>query len=169
MEQAIIAAKGQGNSVGGIVQLQIRGVPAGLGDPVFGKLEARLAQALMSIGAVRGIEFGLGFECAKTKGSEFNDAIKDDKFLTNNSGGITGGISNGNEIILRIAIRPTPSISLPQETVDISGKNRTISIEGRHDPCIVPRIVPVVESMAALVILDAWEIQNRLNPNWLSE
>lgn len=167
MEKAILAAKEEGDSVGGIVELKISGVPAGLGDPVFGKLDARLAGALTSLGAVKGIEFGDGFRAVAKKGSDFNDQMGDGGFATNNAGGILGGISNGEQIVIRLAIKPTPSISKPQKTCDAEGDNREISIDGRHDPCIVPRIVPVVESMAALVILDTWEIQNRLNPDWL--
>jgi chorismate synthase len=148
------------------VELRIAGVPAGLGDPVFGKLDARLAGALCSLGAVKGIEFGKGFEAARLRGSEFNDQMRDGGFVSNNAGGILGGISTGHQIVMRIAVRPTPSISKPQRTCDKAGNNIDIEIEGRHDPCIVPRIVPVTETMAALVILDAWQIQQRLRPDW---
>jgi len=166
MEEAILEARSAGDSVGGIVQLEIKGVPAGLGDPVFGKLNARLGAALLSLGAVKGIEFGDGFYSSRLRGSQFNDPMRDGRFLSNHAGGILGGISSGADIILRLAVKPTPSVSLPQETYDTTGKNRSLRIEGRHDPCIVPRIIPVVEAMAALVILDLWDIQKRLRPTW---
>jgi len=164
MQQAILDARKDGDSVGGIVELRISGLPAGLGDPVFGKIDARLAGALFSLGAVKALEFGDGFKAAVSKGSEFNDQIRDGKFLTNRAGGVLGGISTGQNIIIKLAIKPTPSISKVQETVDKKGNSKKIKIEGRHDPCILPRIIPVVESMAALVLLDAWEIQQRLRP-----
>ncbi len=163
MEQAIVKAKSEKESVGGIVRLVIKNAPAGLGDPVFFKLDARLGMAFFSIGAVKGVEFGLGFESAKLKGSENNDQMNADGFMTNNAGGILGGISNGNDIISNIAVKPTPSIFKNQETINMQGSQENIKIEGRHDPCIVPRIIPVIESMAALVILDAVEIQERIS------
>lgn len=162
MEKKILEVKAEGDSIGGMIQLEIKGVPAGLGDPVFYKLDARLAAAILSLGAVKGIEFGAGFKVAEMKGSENNDQMQDGRFLTNNAGGILGGISTGEDIVVRIAVKPTPSILKEQKTIDIYGKNRTIRIEGRHDPCIVPRLVPVVEAMAAIVILDALLIQERL-------
>ena len=162
MEEEILKAKKEGDSVGGIVQLEIKGVPAGIGDPIFGKLDARLSMALFSIGAVKGIEFGDGFELARMKASEANDQMDKNGFKTNRSGGILGGISTGEDIIIKIAVKPTPSISKEQMTVDIQNNERIIKIEGRHDPCIVPRIIPVVESMAALVILDALMIQEKI-------
>lgn len=166
MEQAILDAKSEGDSVGGIVQLEVSGVPAGLGDPVFGKLDAALGKALLSLGAVKGIEFGAGFEAARMHGSECNDPMRDGRFVTNNAGGILGGISNGEDIVVRLAVKPTASVGVTQETCDLEGNNATIRIEGRHDPCIVPRVIPVVECMAALVILDLWETQSRLRPGW---
>jgi chorismate synthase len=165
MQQAILQAREDGDSVGGIVELRISGAPAGLGDPVFGKLDARLAGAICSLGAVKAIEFGDGFSAAGMRASEFNDQMRNGSFLSNHAGGILGGISTGQEIVARIAVKPTPSISKTQRTCDINGRNEEIKIEGRHDPCIVPRIIPVVESMAALVLLDAWEIQDRLRPS----
>lgn len=168
MEAAILAAKEEKDSLGGIIELRINGVPPGLGDPVFGKLDARLALALLSIGATTGFEIGSGFAAARMRGSQHNDPMRDGKFLSNHAGGISGGISNGNEIIIRVCIKPTSSIERPQHTIDISGANREVIVEGRHDPCIVPRVIPVVEAMAALVILDAWEIQNRVRPGWLN-
>ncbi len=166
MEAAIQVARKDCDSVGGIVQLDVLGVPVGLGDPVFGKLEARLAGAIMSIGAVKGVEIGKGFALARMRGSESNDNMADGNFLGNNAGGITGGISTGQTINLRIAVKPTSSIAKPQRTLDTQGRNSEINVHGRHDPCIVPRAIPVIESMAALVILDAWEMQSRLRPGW---
>jgi chorismate synthase len=163
MEQAIVKAKSEKESVGGIVRLVVKNAPAGLGDPVFYKLDARLGMAFFSIGAVKGVEFGIGFESAKLRGSENNDQMNADGFMSNNSGGILGGISNGNDIISNIAVKPTPSIFKNQGTINTLGKEENIKIEGRHDPCIVPRIIPVIESMAALVILDALEIQERIS------
>jgi chorismate synthase len=166
MAAAILKAKEDKDSVGGIIELRITGMPAGLGDPVFGKLDARLAAALLSIGATMGFEIGAGFDAARRRGSENNDAMQDGALLSNNAGGIVGGISNGNEIVIRVAIKPTSSIEKPQRTIDIEGRNRDVVVEGRHDPCIVPRVVPVIEAMAALVLLDAWEMQTRIRPGW---
>lgn len=166
MEEAIIRARKERDSVGGVIQLEITGVPAGLGDPVFGKLSARLAGAIMSIGAIKGVEIGGGFQLARLRGSEANDPMRDGGFVRNHAGGILGGISTGEPIVLRVAVKPTSSIAQPQETIDLHGTNQTIEVHGRHDPCIVPRAVPVVEHMAALVLLDAWEVQTRLRPDW---
>ncbi|MFQ6047947.1 MAG: chorismate synthase [Phycisphaerae bacterium] len=166
MEQAILAARAEQDSVGGIVQLEIHGVPAGLGDPVFAKLDARLTAALMTIGATKGVEIGEGFALTRLRGSQSNDAMADGTFLSNKAGGVAGGISTGQPIVLRLAVKPTSSIGKPQRTIDVAGRNRQIEVHGRHDPCIVPRVIPVAESMAALVILDAWEIQSRLRPDW---
>ena len=146
------------DSVGGIVETLVQGVPAGLGDPVFDKIDAMLAHALMSIGAVKGLEVGKGFDSARMSGSQFNDSyfMKNGvvRTATNNAGGILGGISSGEEIVLRIAVRPPSSIASSQQTVDIEGRECSIEVRGRHDPCIVPRIVPVVEAMVAVTILD---------------
>ena len=166
MEKAILDAKKEGDSLGGIVQIDIMGVPAGMGDPVFGKLDARLGMAILSIGGVKGVEFGEGFSSASLKGSENNDLMKDGKFLTNNAGGILGGISNGEKIIIRAAVKPTPSVFKKQQTCNKKNENVELSIEGRHDPCIVPRIIPVMESMVALTILDALELQKSINPSY---
>ncbi len=166
MEAAIIAAKDDLDSVGGVIQLEIFGVPAGLGDPVFDKLDARLAKALLSLGATKGFEIGKGFELTRMRGSESNDGMSSEGFISNNAGGISGGISTGDPIIIRMAVKPTSSIVKQQKTVDTELRDQTIEVHGRHDPCIVPRIIPVVENMAALVILDAWEIQERLRPEW---
>ena len=154
IEQEILAAKTAGDSVGGIVELVARGCPAGLGDPVFGKLDAMIAGTMMGIGAVKGVEIGDGFTVVKKSGSENNDPMTKDGFSSNHAGGILGGISTGQDIIVRIAVKPTPSIAKVQRTRDINGNDVEISIKGRHDPCIVPRIVPVAEAMLALVLLD---------------
>ncbi|MFH1256545.1 MAG: chorismate synthase [Candidatus Diapherotrites archaeon] len=163
MEQKILAAQKKGNSVGGIVEVFAKGAPAGLGEPVFDKLDAQIAKALMSIPAVKGVEIGAGFGAARLTGAQNNDQIKNVggkiKFLSNNAGGILGGISTGQDIVARIAVKPTASIALEQRTVDEKGRNKKISVHGRHDPCIVPRVVPVAEAMMALVLIDALEKQ----------
>jgi chorismate synthase len=153
-EDVILSAKENGDSVGGIVELTIKGCPAGIGNPVFDKLDAALASAIMSIGAVKGVEIGDGFLSAKKYGSENNDCMGKDGFLSNHAGGILGGISTGEDIIVRFAVKPTPSIKKEQKTVSVSGEETTVSTGGRHDPCIAPRIVVVAECMAALVIAD---------------
>jgi chorismate synthase len=155
-EEEIREAKAAGDSVGGIVEIVAEGCPAGLGDPVMGKLDGAIAGAMMGIGAVKGVEIGSGFSAARLRGSEHNDPIVPGGFLSNHAGGILGGISTGQEIVVRIAVKPTPSISMPQQTIDTGGTAREIRVEGRHDPCIVPRIVPVAEAMLALVLVDAW-------------
>jgi chorismate synthase len=168
MERKILRVKKEGDSVGGIVEIIVKNAPAGLGDPVFDKLEADLAKALMSIGAVKGVEVGNGFRSARMKGSKNNDAMYYDKKTkrvrtrTNNAGGIVGGISNGEDIILRIAVKPPSSIVPAQETVTVDGKPARIAVEGRHDPCICPRIVPVAEAMVALTLLDHVIRQERI-------
>lgn len=155
MEERVLFYKSQGDSIGGIVEVLVRNVPPGLGDPVFGKLDAEIAGALMSIGGVRAVEIGDGFQVARMRGSENNDQIDRHGFKTNHAGGVLGGISTGQEIRARIAVKPTPSIKKKQEAIDIFGRERRISIQGRHDPCICPRIVPVAEAMVALVLYDA--------------
>ncbi|MCC8014677.1 MAG: chorismate synthase [Eubacterium sp.] len=146
------------DSVGGVVECRISGMPVGIGEPVFDKLDAALSKAVMSIGAVKGVELGEGFGASLKKGSENNDPffIKDGKTAKakNSSGGVLGGMSDGDEIILRAAFKPTPSISQPQMTVNRNGKEEEIVIKGRHDPIIVPRAVVVVEAMAAVTVLD---------------
>jgi chorismate synthase len=159
MEALIREMKEEGDSVGGIVEVLAIGVPAGLGEPVFDKLDAELAKALMSIGAVKGVEIGAGFEAARMKGSEMNDELYLQegtiRTRTNNAGGILGGISMGEPILCRIAVKPTSSISKPQRSVDLEKMEEVeIKITGRHDPCICPRIVPVAEAMVALVLVD---------------
>jgi chorismate synthase len=142
------------DSAGGIVECRVTGVPAGLGEPVFDKLDADLAKAMLSLGAVKGFEIGAGFACADMTGSEHNDWMDAEGFVTNHAGGVLGGISSGSPILFRIAVKPTSSIEKPQRTVTVDGEETSISTEGRHDPCICPRIVPVVEAMAALVLID---------------
>jgi chorismate synthase len=158
MEEVIDTARKSGDSVGGIVEVRARGVKAGLGYPVYNRLDGDLASGLMGINAVKGVEIGDGFGCAEMKGSEFNDPMEMKggavSFQKNSAGGILGGISNGDEIVCRIAVKPTPSIAKEQETVTASGENRKVSVEGRHDPCICPRAVPVAEAMVALVLAD---------------
>jgi chorismate synthase len=159
MEKAILSAREGKDSVGGVIEAVALGVPAGLGEPVFDKLDADLAKAMMSIPAVKGVEIGKGFELAEMRGSQANDAfiLKEGiiQTETNNCGGILGGISNGMPIVVRVAVKPTSSIRLKQKTVDIEKMGDAfIEVEGRHDPCIVPRAVVVVESMLALVLAD---------------
>jgi chorismate synthase len=148
-----------GDSCGGIVECRIRGVAPGLGEPVFDKLDGELAKAMLSIGAVKGIEFGAGFSAAGMLGSEHNDGMCAEGFMTNHAGGILGGISTGQDIVFRIAVKPTSSISVPQRTVNVQGDEQEIRTIGRHDPCICPRIVPVVEAMACLVLEDQYKRQ----------
>jgi len=162
MLERVTKAKEAGDSVGGVVECRVTGVPAGLGEPVFDKLEADLAKAILSIGATRGIEFGAGFKAAEMSGSEHNDELTRHGFATNRTGGILGGISTGQEIVFRVAVKPTSSISVVQNTVDLEGREAKIQTHGRHDPCICPRIVPVVEAMAALVLEDHWKRQEAL-------
>ena len=154
MEEAILKAKYELDSVGGVIELCIKNVPAGLGEPVFDRLNARLAYAVMSIPAVKGVEFGAGFKAAAMRGSENNDEITQDGFLSNNAGGTLGGISSGQDIVLRFAVKPTSSILTPKKTVDKNGELREIITKGRHDPCIAPRGVVVAEAMVAVTIVD---------------
>ena len=154
MEAKLKEAKRAGDSLGGIVEIIIRGCPAGLGEPVFDKMDADIAKALMSIGTVKGVEIGAGFTVAEMAGSQANDPITPDGFLSNNSGGILAGITTGEEIIIRVACKPIPSISKVQRTVDIHGKPVEISIKGRHDVSVIPRIIPVCEAMVNIVLAD---------------
>jgi chorismate synthase len=148
----------EGNSVGGVIECVVRGVPPGLGEPVFDKLEADLAKAMLSLPATKGFEIGSGFAGSQVTGAEHNDAfeIRDGKVRTrtNFSGGIQGGISNGENIFFRVAFKPTATILRPQQTVTTSGESTELSARGRHDPCVLPRAVPMVEAMAALVLCD---------------
>jgi chorismate synthase len=154
------------DSIGGIIEAVVHGCPAGLGNPVFDKLNARLSYALMSIGGLRGIEFGAGFKATAMLGSQHNDRFFMDgetiRPRTNRAGGILGGISTGEDIVLRVGIKPTSSIAQSQQTVTTNKKDTTIEIKGRHDPCLCPRIVPVVEAMIALTLVDALMLQKTI-------
>jgi chorismate synthase len=154
MMTALEKARKAGDSLGGVVEVRVTGCPAGLGEPVFDKLDAELAKAIMSVGAVKGVEVGAGFEAARLKGSENNDPIRSTGFVSNRAGGILGGISNGDELVLRAAVKPIPSIMKPQKTIDRNGRNATLELTGRFDVTAVSRIVPVVEAMVALVLAD---------------
>lgn len=166
MLSRIIELKGAGDSGGGIITCRVtggaEGLPVGMGEPVFDKLDASLAHAIISIGAIKGIEFGSGFECANLTGKEHNDEMRINsetqkpKFLSNHAGGILGGLSSGSDIIFRAAVKPVSSISLPQQSIDSDGKECEIEVHGRHDVCLCPRIVPVIEAMTALVVLDLY-------------
>ena len=157
---AILAAKTAGDSVGGVIAAEVRGMPVGVGDPMFGGLENRIAQAVFGIPAVKGIEFGDGFAASERRGSENNDPYRmvDGKVkpVTNHAGGILGGLSTGEPITFRVAVKPTSSIAIEQDSVNLqTGENARLRVHGRHDPCIVPRAVPCVEAAAALAVYDA--------------
>jgi chorismate synthase len=154
MEKKIEEVKERGDTLGGIVEILVRGCPPGLGEPVFDKLEADLAKALMSIGAVRGVEIGAGFRVARMRGSECNDPLGPKGFEKNDAGGVLGGISNGADILLRAAIKPIPSVHLEQKTVDQDMRPVSLHIDGRHDVSAIPRINPVCEAMVAIVLAD---------------
>jgi chorismate synthase len=162
MMELIERVRAEKDSIGGIVECVVKGVPPGIGDPVFDKLDADLAKAILSIGATKGIEFGAGFRAAAMRGSEHNDPMDGGGFITNNAGGIIGGISSGADILFRTVVKPTSSIALEQRTVGIDGREAVISTEGRHDPCICPRIIPVIEAMTAIVLLDHIKRQEAL-------
>lgn len=163
MLRRIEAVKAQQDSVGGIIECRITGVEPGLGEPVFDKLDAELAHAMLSIGSVKGIEFGAGFAAADMTGQQHNDPMDENGYRSNNAGGIIGGITTGAPIIFRIVVKPTSSIAAPQQTVDTQGRPITIRTEGRHDACICPRIVPVVEAMTAVVLEDHYKRQRALH------
>jgi len=184
MEKLILDYKNKGDSIGGVVETIAMGVPVGLGEPVFGKLDGDLAKALMEIGSVKGVEIGLGFDVITSTASEINDEfyIKDKNneyektdltnigTTTNTSGGILGGISNGMPIVVRIAVKPTPSISMMQNTVDLEKNEETkIEIKGRHDPCICPRVTVVSESVMAIVLADHMLRSGFINPSNLNK
>ncbi len=154
MERRLAEAKREGESLGGVVDVRIGGCPAGLGEPVFDKLDAELAKAFMGIGTVKGVEIGAGFAAADMTGSECNDPIGPAGFASNLAGGILAGISNGEPIVLRAACKPIPSIGKAQETIDLGGNPVTLAVRGRHDVCVIPRILPVCEAMACLVLAD---------------
>lgn len=162
MEAAALAAHAQGDSVGGVIECMATGLPAGLGAPFFDGVESTLSHLLFSVPAVKGVEFGEGFGFAAMRGSQANDAFRmaDGKVttVTNHSGGINGGITNAMPVIFRCVIRPTPSIACPQQTVSLkTGEDATLTIQGRHDPCILPRAVPVIEAVTAIALLDLWK------------
>src|SRR5690606_19570893 len=155
MEAYIKTIKKEGDTIGGVVSCVLQNIPIGLGEPVFGKLHARLGEAMLSINAVKGFEYGSGFEGVKMKGSEHNDAFNaDGTTKTNRSGGVQGGISNGMDIHFRVAFKPVATILKAYETIDKEGNMVMTQGKGRHDPCVVPRAVPIVEAMAALVLAD---------------
>ena len=159
MEEAIIAAKEAGDSLGGVVECIALNIPVGVGEPLFDALDADLAKALFAIPAVKGVEFGAGFKSAELQGSQNNDSflLKGGKVVTatENAGGVLGGLSNGMPIVIRVAIKPTPSIAKEQKTVDlVSMENTCISVKGRHDPCVVPKAVPAIEAVVAITLVD---------------
>jgi chorismate synthase len=154
MVEKLEKAKRKGDSIGGIVEILVRGCPPGLGEPVFDKIDADLAKALMSTGTVKGVEIGAGFQAARMTGFECNDPITAEGFSTNHAGGILAGITNGDEIVIRVACKPIPSIERTQKTIAVHGKPVTVSIKGRHDVCVIPRIIPVCEAMVSIVLAD---------------
>ncbi len=157
MEELIASVKAEGDTIGGIISCVIKGCPPGLGEPEFGKLHAQLGSAMLGINAVKGFEYGEGFAGVTARGSEQNDVFAPTKpisTLTNHSGGIQGGISNGEDIYFRVAFKPVATILMEQDTVDLEGNATKLTARGRHDPCVLPRAVPIVEAMAAMVILD---------------
>jgi chorismate synthase len=164
MIERIKSVRSEGDSVGGVIECRVRGVPAGLGVPVFDRLEADLAKAMLSLPATKGFEIGSGFAGAQLRGSEHNDAFENRdgqvRTVSNRSGGVQGGISNGEEIVFRVAFKPTATILQLQATVDKTGAPTELMGRGRHDPCVVPRAVPIVEAMTALVLLDHWMRQS---------
>jgi len=166
MKEAIAAAKADGDSVGGLVECIVTGLPVGLGEPMFGGMESKIAQIVYGIPAIKGLNFGSGFAGSYMRGSENNDEYfyEDGKVKTkrNFAGGILGGITNGMPLVFEVAVKPTPSISKPQQTIFLSKMKTTeLTIKGRHDPCIVPRVVPVIEAAAAIAIYDAWLLNER--------
>lgn len=163
MINLINEVKQQGDTIGGVISCVVKGCPIGLGEPAFDKLHASLGAAMLSINAVKGFEYGEGFDGVRARGSEQNDIFvsRDGAIhtLTNHSGGIQGGISNGNDIFFRVAFKPVATLLRPQPTVDTEGRETTLEVKGRHDPCVLPRAVPVVEAMAAMTILDFYLLQ----------
>ena len=169
MEAEVLAARNEGDSIGGVIECMITGLPAGLGAPFFDSVESEISQLLFSVPAVKGVEFGEGFGFAGMRGSQANDAFRmaEGRIVTetNHAGGVNGGITNGMPVIFRCAVRPTPSIARKQQTVSLkAGEDAEFEIHGRHDPCILPRAVPVIEAMAAIAVLELWkERQSCLN------
>jgi len=165
MERKVEETKEKGDTLGGIVEILVRGCPRGLGEPVFDKLEADLAKALMSIGAVRGVEIGAGFGVARMLGSQCNDPLGPEGFLKNDAGGILGGISTGADLLIRVAVKPVPSIQLEQKTVNSSMKSVDLRIKGRHDVSPIPRVNSVCEAMVAIVLADHLLRQKKIDPS----
>ena len=168
METLIAEVKEAGDTIGGVITCVVKGCPIGLGEPEFGKLHAQLGAAMLSINAAKGFEYGEGFSGSSWRGSEQNDRFAQTESLegdgikteTNHSGGIQGGISNGEDIYFRVAFKPVATLLMEQQTVDIDGNESIINAKGRHDPCVLPRAVPIVEAMAAMTILDALLVYN---------
>lgn len=161
MERLIMSVKAEGDTIGGVITCVVQGMPAGVGEPAFGKLHALLGAAMLSINAVKGFEYGEGFAGVVQRGSQQNDVFVPDgqggiTTLTNHSGGIQGGISNGQDIVMRVAFKPVATLLRPQHTVDSQGQATMLQMRGRHDPCVLPRAVPIVEAMAAMTLLDAY-------------
>lgn len=154
MTQRLEEARSAGDTIGGIVEIVVRGCPPGLGEPVFGKIDADLAGALMGIGTVKGVEIGAGFSAARMTGTTCNDPITPEGFRTNHAGGILAGITTGAEIVIRAACKPIPSIARPQDTIDVKGNPAVVTIGGRHDASVIPRIVPVCEAMVSIILAD---------------
>ena len=157
-------ARAAGDTLGGIVEIVVKGCPPGLGDPVFGKIDADFACALMGIGTVKGVEIGAGFAAARMTGSVCNDPIGPEGFRTNHAGGILAGITSGAEIVIRAACKPIPSIARPQETIDVHGRPAVVTVGGRHDVSVIPRIIPVCEAMVAIVLADHLLRQRAIRP-----
>lgn len=172
METLITQMKAEGDTIGGVITCVVKGCPVGLGDPEFGKLHALLGAAMLSINAVKGFEYGEGFEGVSQRGSEQNDIFVSGETITtatNHSGGIQGGISNGQDIYFRVAFKPVATLLRPQQTVNIDGNATTFTARGRHDPCVLPRAVPVVEAMAAMTILDSYLLNKTVKMQSLND
>jgi len=162
MERVVREAQSEKDSIGALVEVIAEGVPAGWGEPVFDKLDAALAAAMVSINAVKGVEFGAGFRVVELRGSENCDPLTPTGFTTNHAGGILGGISNGDDLVVRLALKPTSSIAIPQQTINVEGQPATVLTRGRHDPCVGIRAVPIAEAMMALVLADFF-LRDRLS------
>jgi chorismate synthase len=163
MESYMDALRKEGESIGARIEVVATNVPAGLGEPIFDRLDAELAYALMSINAVKGVEIGDGFKCVETKGTQFRDEITPDGFLSNHAGGILGGISSGQTITASIALKPTSSLRLPGKSIDTEGNVVDVITEGRHDPCVGIRATPIAEAMVAIVLMDHYLRQRAQN------
>lgn len=164
MAERVKKAMSNADSVGGMLECRVTGCPVGLGEPLYDKLDAMLAHAMFSIGTVRGLTFGNGFESAELTGAENNDPMDENGFTSNRCGGVLGGLSNGMPIVMEMVIKPTASVATWQDTMSVDGKSEKIRVEGRHDPCICPRAVPVVEAMVAVTLMDAYLLAATQNP-----